>query len=151
MRRSTAYDSVLFTILGTSAGSFYTVFVPNNNSVRLAITAGLLPGTAAVPNFNPSAGSDKALVQNFILYHVVDKTTIIADKKNIGVFPTLLRSGSGDPFTVNIQYPGNIFEISDQANIRKGRLLNGATNQTSSNQLSNRTVIHLIDNYLNHP
>jgi uncharacterized surface protein with fasciclin (FAS1) repeats len=150
MRRSTAYDSVLFTILGTSAGSFYTVFVPNNNSVRLAITAGLLPGTAAVPNFNPS-GSDRALVQNFILYHVVDKTTIIADKKNIGVFPTLLRSGSGDPFTVNIQYPGNVFEISDQANIRKAHLLNGATNQTSSNQLSNRTVIHLIDNYLNHP
>jgi hypothetical protein len=110
-----------------------------------------LPGTAAVPNFNPALGTDKALVQNFILYHVVDKTTIIADKKGIGFFPTLLRGITGDPFTVNIQYPGNVFEISDQFNVRKGHLLNGATNQTSSNQLSNRTVIHLIDNYLNHP
>ena len=88
---------------------------------------------------------------NFILYHVVDKTTIIPDKKAIGFFPTLLRSGNGDPFTINIQYPGNVFEISDQFNVRKAHLLNGATSQTSSNQLSNRTVIHLIDNYLKHP
>jgi uncharacterized surface protein with fasciclin (FAS1) repeats len=151
LKRSTAYDSVTFTILGTSAGSFYTVFVPNNNSIRQAITDGQLPGTPASPNFNPSLTSDKLLVQSFLLYHVVDKTTIIPDKKAIGFFPTLLRGSNGDPFTVNIQYPANVFEISDQFNIRKGHLLNGVTNQTSSNQLSNRTVIHLLDNYLKHP
>jgi uncharacterized surface protein with fasciclin (FAS1) repeats len=151
MKRSTAYDSVLFTILGTSAGSFYTVFAPNNNAIRQAITDGQLPGTSANPNFNPTLAADKALVQNFLLYHVVDKTTIIPDKKAVGFFPTLLRSGNGDPFTINIQYPGDVFEVSDQFGIRKGRLVNGATNQTSGNQLSNRTVIHLIDNYLKHP
>ncbi|MDP4262676.1 MAG: fasciclin domain-containing protein [Bacteroidota bacterium] len=151
MKKSAAYDSVLFTILGTSAGSFYTVFAPNNNAIRQAITNGLLPGTPTTPNFNPTLTSDKLLVANFILYHVVDKTTIIPDKKNIGFFPTLLRSNNGDPFTINIQYPANVFEVSDQFNIRKGHLVNGATNQTSSNQLSNRTVIHLIDNYLQHP
>jgi len=73
------------------------------------------------------------------------------DKKNIGFFPTLLRSSNGDPFTVNIQYPANVFEVSDQFNVRKAHLVNGLTNQTSANQLSNRTVIHLIDNYLKHP
>jgi hypothetical protein len=151
MRRSAAYDSVLFTILGTSAGSFYTVFVPNNNAVRQAITDGRLPGTPAVPNFNPTLVADKLLVANFILYHVVDKTTIIADKKAIGFFPTLLRSATGDPYTINVQYPGNVFEVSDQNNVRKAHLLFGATDQTSSNQLSNRTVIHLIDNYLRQP
>jgi uncharacterized surface protein with fasciclin (FAS1) repeats len=151
MKRSAAYDSVLFTILGTSAGSFYTVFAPNNNAVRQAITDGQLPGTPANPNFNPTLVSDKLLVSNFILYHIVDKTTIIPDKKAIGFFPTLLRSANGDPFTINIQYPGNVFEVSDQFNIRKGHLLFGATNQASSNQLSQRTVIHLIDNYLKHP
>ena len=151
MKKSAAYDSVLFTILGTSTGSFYTIFAPNNNAIRQAITDGLLPGTPANPNFNPTLVADKLLVANFILYHVVDKTTIIADKKTIGFFPTLLRSGNGDPFTINIQYPGNVFEVSDQFNVRKAHLLNGATNQTSSNQLSNRTVIHLIDNYLRHP
>lgn len=151
LRRSAVYDSVLFTILGTSAGSFYTVFAPNNNAIRQAITDGLLPGTPATPNFNPSLGSDKLLVANFILYHVVDKTTIIADRKAVGFFPTLLRSAAGDPYTINIQYPGNVFEVSDQNNIRKAHLLNGVTNQTSSNQLSNRAVIHLLDNYLKRP
>jgi hypothetical protein len=151
MKRSAAYDSVLFTILGTSAGSFYTVFVPNNNAVRQAITDGRLPGTPASPNFNPTLVSDKLLVSNFILSHVVDKTTIIPDKKNIGFFGTLLRAPNGDPYTVNIQYPGNVFEVSDQLNVRTGHLLYGANNQTSSDQLSNRAVIHLIDNYLKHP
>ncbi len=151
LKKSTAYDSVLFNILGTSAGSFYTIFVPNNNAVRQAISDGLLPGTPANPNFNPTLTSDKLLVQNFILYHIVDKTTIIPDKKNTGFFPTLLRSSNGDPLTINIQYPGNVFEVSDQFNIRKAHLVNGTTNQTSSNQLSNRTVIHLIDNYLKYP
>jgi uncharacterized surface protein with fasciclin (FAS1) repeats len=151
MKRSTAYDSVLFNILGTSAGSFYTIFAPNNNAIRQAITDGLLPGTPASPNFNPSLTADKLKVQNFILYHVVDKTQIIPDKKNTGFFPTLLRGPNGDPYTINIQYPGNIFQVSDQFGGRTASLVNGPTNQTSSNQLSNRSVIHLIDNYLNHP
>jgi uncharacterized surface protein with fasciclin (FAS1) repeats len=151
MKRSQVYDSVLFTILGTSAGSFYTVFVPNNNAVRQAIADGQLPGTVASPNFNPTLGSDKLLVANFVLYHVVDRTSIIADKKAVGFFPTLLRSASSDPFTINVQYPGNVFEVSDQLNVKKAHLLYGTNNQTSSDQLSNRTVIHLIDNYLKHP
>jgi uncharacterized surface protein with fasciclin (FAS1) repeats len=151
LKKSAAYDSVLFTITGTSAGSFYTVFAPNNNAVRQAITDGLLPGTPASPNFNPSLTSDKLLVNNFMLYHVVDKTTIIADKKNVGFFPSILRGPTGDPYTINIQYPGNVFEVSDQFGVRKAHLVIGATNQTSANQLSNRTVIHLVDNYLQHP
>ena len=151
LKKSTAYDSVLFTINGTTAGSFYTVFAPNNAAMRQAITDGLLPGTPANPNYAPTLTSDKLLIQDFLLYHVVDKTTIIADKKNINFFPTLLRNPSGDPYTVNIQYPGNVFEVSDQSGGRKARLVFGATPQTSSNQLSQRTVIHLIDNYLKHP
>jgi hypothetical protein len=151
MKRSAAYDSVLFTILGTSAGSFYTILVPNNNAVRQAITDGRLPGTPASPNFNPTLVADKLLVSNFILSHVIDKTTIIPDKKGIGFYPTLLRAANGDPYTVNIQYPGNVFEVSDQLGVRTAHLLYGLNNQTSSDQLSNRTVIHLLDNYLKHP
>ena len=149
--KSTAFDSVTNTILGTQAGNFYTVFAPNNAAIRSAITAGLLPGTATTPNFNPSLTSDKLLVQNFILYHVIDKTTIIPDNKNIGFYPTLYRNLAGDPGVVNIQYPGGVFEMSDQSGVRKAHLVNGANNQTSSNNLSNRTVIHLLDNYLKYP
>jgi uncharacterized surface protein with fasciclin (FAS1) repeats len=141
LRNSTAYDAATSSIIGTSGGSFYTVFIPNNNAMRAAITAGLLPGTAATPNFNPTTTADKVLVEKFIQYHIIDKRTIIPDGKDIGGFPTLLKSVTGDPVVLSVAYPGNIFEVSDIFN-RKARIVAGA-----GNELSNRTMIHLMDNY----
>ena len=151
LKSSTVYETVTNSIPLMAAGSFYTILAPNNNAIRLAITAGLLPGTVAAPLFNPTSITDKTKVANFMLYHIIDKTIIIPDKKNIGVFPTLFRTSNGDPGVINVQYPANVLEISDQTNVRKARLIIGATNQTSSNQLSNRTVIQLLDNYLKYP
>jgi uncharacterized surface protein with fasciclin (FAS1) repeats len=142
MRFSTAYDSVNLAINGTSAGSFYTIFVPNNTQMRAAITAGLLPGTAAVPIFNPPLTADKIKVEKFLQYHILDKRTVIPDGKDIGSFPSLLKNAAGDPVSFTIQYTGGVFEIKDQLN-RVARLVTA-----QSNQLSNRTVIHSIDNYL---
>ena len=142
------YETVTNTIPLMAAGNFYTIFAPNNNAIKQAITDGLLPGTVAVPNFTPTTVSDRTLVANFMLYHIIDKTQIIPDKKNIGFYPTLYRNVTGDPGVVNVQYPGGVFEISDLSGVRKAHLVNGANNQTSSNNLSNRTVIHLLDNYL---
>lgn len=142
LKNSTAYDAVSSSIIGTSGGSFYTILAPNNNSIRAAITAGLLPGTAATPNFTPTLTADKVLVEKFIQYHILDKRSVIADGKDIGTFATLLKNANGDPVTVTLQYPGNVFELSDASN-RKAHLLT-----PQSNQLSNRTVIHLLDNYL---
>lgn len=145
LKNSTAYDPVTSTIAGTLAGNFYTVFAPNNASVRAAITAGLLPGTATVPNFTPTTSADKAKVEKFILYHIIDKSTIIDDKNSNGTFPTLLKLPNGDPATVTIQYNGNVFEIKDLF----GRIAHLIP--ALSNNLSNRAVIHLIDNYLKYP
>jgi uncharacterized surface protein with fasciclin (FAS1) repeats len=142
LKNSTAYDAASNTITGMSGGSFYTVFVPNNAAIRQAITDGLLPGTAASPNFNPTTTADKLLVEKFILYHVLDKHTVINDGKDIGGFPSLLKNSVGDPVNFTIQYPGGVFELSDAFG-RKAHLVTA-----QSNQLSNRTVIHLIDNYL---
>jgi uncharacterized surface protein with fasciclin (FAS1) repeats len=142
MRFSTAYDSVNLAINGTSGGSFYTIFVPNNTQMRAAITAGLLPGTAAVPLFNPTLTADKVKVEKFLQYHILDKRTVIPDGKDIGAFPSLYKNIAGDPVSFTIQYTGGVFEIKDQLN-RIGRLITA-----QSNQLSNRTVFHLIDNYL---
>lgn len=142
MRFSTAYDSLNLAINGTSGGSFYTIFVPNNTQMRAAITAGLLPGTAAVPVFNPTLTADKLKVEKFLQYHIVDKRTIIPDGKDIGAFPSLLKNVNGDPLSLIIQYTGGVFEVKDQLN-RIARLV-----PAQSNQLSNRTVFHLIDNYL---
>lgn len=142
MRFSTAYDSVNVAINGTSGGSFYTIFVPNNTQMRAAITAGLLPGTAAVPIFKPTLTADKVKVETFLQYHVLDKRTVIPDGKDIGAFPSLYKNVNGDPVSFTIQYTGGVFEIKDQLN-RIGRLVTG-----QNAQLSNRTVFHLIDNYL---
>ncbi|MEO8404263.1 MAG: fasciclin domain-containing protein [Chitinophagaceae bacterium] len=142
LKNSTAYDPANFTILGVAGGAFYTIFAPNNNAIRQAITDGLLPGTAATPNFTPSTTADKLLVEKFMQYHVLDKRSVINDGKDIGSFATLLKNSGGDAIKVTITYPAGVFELSDAYN-RKAHLI-----EAQSNQLSNRTVIHLIDNYL---
>lgn len=143
LKNSTAmYNATDGSIVGTANGSFYTLLVPNNNAMRAAITAGLLPGTAATPNFTPTTTADKVLVEKFLQYHIIDKRTIIPDGRDIGTFPTLLKNAAGDPVSVAVTYPAGIFELSDVQN-RKARQVAG-----QGNELSNRTVIHLIDNYL---
>ncbi len=94
LKNSTAYDPAagVESIIGTSGGSFYTFLIPNNNAMRAAITAGLLPGTAAVPNFTPTLVADKLKVEKFIQYHMLDKRSIIADGKDMGSFATLLKN-----------------------------------------------------------
>jgi uncharacterized surface protein with fasciclin (FAS1) repeats len=142
LKNSTLYNTTTFEIAGLAAGSFYTFFVPNKAAMIQAINDGLLPGTAGVPNFTPTLTADKVKVENFIQYHILDKRTIIANGIDIGSFPSLLRNVSGDPVTFSILYPAGLFEVGDGYG-RKARLVTAL-----SNNLSNRTVIHLVDNYL---
>ncbi len=127
LKSSTAYDATadatknLPGIAGTGGGIFYTVFVPNNSAMKLAITAGLLPGTPTAPNYTPTDPVAKQLVINFIFYHVIDKKTLIPDKKDFGTFPTLFRLSNGDPHTISVQYPSGEFNITDAA-VRKAHL-----------------------------
>ncbi len=141
-KNSTLYNTTTFEITGLATGSFYTFFIPNKVSMNAAITAGLLPGTVALPNFAPTSTPDKLLVEKFIQYHILDKRTVIANGIDIGSYPSLLRNAIGDPVTFSILYPGGIFELGDGFG-RKAKLVSAL-----SNNLSNRTVIHLIDNYL---
>lgn len=141
LKNSNSYDVVTNSIVGTAAGSFYTILIPDNAAIRAAITAGLLPGTAAAPMFNPTVAADRVLVEKFIQYHIIDKRTIIPDGRDIGIFPTLLKNANGDSYTISVAYPGSIFEITDMTG-RKARIVG------QNSELSNRTVIHLLDNYL---
>ncbi len=142
LRNSTAFNAITNEITGIAPGSFYTFFVPNKAAMTAAITAGLLPGTAAVPNFAPTLTADKILVEKFIQYHILDKRTVIANGIDIGSYPSLLRNAAGDPVTFSILYPGGVFEVGDGFG-RKARLV-----PALSDNLSNRTVIHLVNNYL---
>lgn len=142
LRNSTLFNTTTFEIAGITAGSFYTVFAPRNSAIVQAINDGMLPGTAGVPNFTPTLIADKIKVEKFLSYHFLDKRTIIPNGLDIGSYPSLLRNTAGDPVTFSVLYPGGVFELTD-ANARKARLVTA-----SSNNLSNRTVIHLIDNYM---
>ncbi len=142
LSNSTLYNATTFDITGVTAGSFYTVFVPRNAAIVQAVNDGILPGTAGVPNFAPSLTADKVKVENFLNYHFLDKRTIIPNGLDIGSYPSFLRNAAGDPVTFSVLYPGGVFELTD-VNGRKARLVTAL-----SNVLSNRTVIHLTDNYL---
>ena len=112
-----------------------------------AVNAGLLPGTgtppAMVPNFNPSSLADKEKVNNFIYYHILNKKNIGTDGMESGTFETLYKFPNGDPSTifVNNSVPNNII-LNDMLSRTANVII------ASSNNLSNRCMIHLIDNYM---
>jgi hypothetical protein len=127
------------------AGSFYTFFIPNKAAMAQAINDGLLPGTPGtvpVPNFAPTLTADKLKVEKFLQYHILDKRTVIANGQDIGSYSSLLRNAAGDAVTFAILYNAGVMEIVDGFG-RRARLVTAL-----SNNLSNRTVIHLVDNYL---
>jgi uncharacterized surface protein with fasciclin (FAS1) repeats len=103
LKNSTLYNLATGEIVGLTAGSFYTFFIPNKAAMIQAINDGLLPGTAGVPNFTPTLTADKLKVEKFIQYHILDKRTVIANGQDIGSFPSLLRNTAGDPVTFTIQ------------------------------------------------
>ncbi|RYE36715.1 MAG: hypothetical protein EOP42_02325 [Sphingobacteriaceae bacterium] len=133
-------------INGVQAGVFYTLFVPTNAAIQDAVNRGFLPGTGAgavkTPNYNPTSQVDKDLVSKFIQYHILKQTTVVADGKKTGAFPTLLTTASGDPATFTISSTPGTMQITD-AQGNKANLV-----PATSNVLSNRIVIHQIDNFL---
>jgi len=121
----------------------YTAFIPNNAAIQAAVTAGLLPKTGAgAPNFAPTLQTDKDLVDNFIQYHLLNKATVIPDGKKTGSFETVYKKISGEAGQLIINSVPGSMQITDSY----GRVANVI--MSSSNNLADRCVIHLIDNYL---
>lgn len=147
LRNSSIYTAATGEIAGVAAGSFYTFFAPNNAAIVAAVNAGRLPGTGTVPNmvpnFTPTLLADKEKVNNFIQYHILNKKNIATDGQESGTFETIYKFPNGDPSTifVNNSTPNNII-LNDMMS-RVGNVV-----VASSNNLSNRITIHLIDNYL---
>ncbi|GAA4734229.1 fasciclin domain-containing protein [Flavisolibacter ginsenosidimutans] len=133
---------------GPSTGSFYTFFVPNKVSIENAIRAGLLPGTVSgstvTPKFTGYTATETELVKKFVLYHILKKA-MGTDGQESGSFETNFRNKAGDPGSVFVSNStGNSMTLTDMNN-RQASVVMGTT---TSNQLGNRIVIHLINNYL---
>jgi uncharacterized surface protein with fasciclin (FAS1) repeats len=135
--------------LNTSTDANYTILVPTNAAIKAAIMAGLLPGTkatGALPTSAPSSASDMDLVRKFILYHIINGTSLDVDlRTRTDNYTTMLQNENGASTFLNVSnQPGQMIIVDNQ-----GRLANVITDNTS-NQLSNRTIIQSIDNYLNY-
>jgi len=147
LKNSSIYNLTTGEIQQVASGSFYTVFIPNNAAITAAVNAGFLPGTGTppsmVPNFNPTSLADKEKVNNFIFYHILNKKNIGTDGQESGTFETLFKFPNGNPSTlfINNSTPNNI-SVNDMM-ARTAIVL-----VPQSNNLSNRCMIHLLDNYM---
>jgi uncharacterized surface protein with fasciclin (FAS1) repeats len=143
---SGVYNSSTGEITGTTAGTLYTVFVPSNTAITQAVKDGVLPGnvTTGVPNLTASTWTpaQKDQVNNFILYHVVAKNTVVPNVNVSSSFETMLKNSQGEVIPVTIIGTPGSMQITDVKNRKANVII------AKSNNLSNRTVIHLIDNYL---
>jgi uncharacterized surface protein with fasciclin (FAS1) repeats len=140
------YNSTTGEVTGTTSGTLYTVFVPDSNAIKQAVKDGVLPGntTTGVPNLTASTwtAAQKDLVISFIQYHILAKFTLVPDGKESGSFETLLKNSQGEVVPITILSAPGSMQITDVKNRKANVIL------SQSNNLSNRTVIHLIDNYL---
>lgn len=146
LKTSTIWNNTTKEITGVANGTFYTLFIPNNAAIMQAVRDGMLPGntTTGVPNFNAATQTNvqKEQVVQFIYHHFLDKRTIAADGEENGSIPTILRTNLGDPTTVFVVNNTGSLQLTDMNN------RNASVISAPSTYLSNRLVIHLINNYL---
>jgi uncharacterized surface protein with fasciclin (FAS1) repeats len=140
------YDAATLDVKGTTVGTPYTYLIPTNAAIQQAVKDGLLPGTVTtgVPNFAPTSSEDQDKVARFLQYHIIAKEQV--PFKNQSEEPrgyeTLFKDISGNTGTVGVTLTGSQMVITDSYN----RTANAV--KANSNVLSNRALIHQIDNYL---
>jgi uncharacterized surface protein with fasciclin (FAS1) repeats len=144
---SSIYNKTTKAISGINTGidNKYTLFIPDNAAISQAIKDGLLPGnktTGALPTAAPTSEADKDLVRRFILYHVINGESVATDGKKSDNYLTLLQTETGDNTLLTVVNQSNNVVVTD----RMGRA--SVVKLAFSNQLSNRTIIHSIGNYL---
>jgi uncharacterized surface protein with fasciclin (FAS1) repeats len=139
LKSSPLYTAATGAIQGISAGTFYTVFIPSNSAIQDAVTNGWLPASTA-----PATSEDIDKVSRFIQYHILNKNTVVPDGKKTGSFETLLKDSNGDAVSVKIASQPSVLQITDAQHATANADLVPAY----SNILSNRTVIHQINHFL---
>jgi uncharacterized surface protein with fasciclin (FAS1) repeats len=146
LSNSTIYNATTTEIIGLTG--FNTVFVPNNAAVLQAVNDGLLPGTGTapgkVPTFIPSNDAGRELVRKFLQYHILSSHTLVPDGNVSGSFDTYLKDSVGNSVKMTISNNKGAMSILDNHNKTSNVIM------AQSNNLSNRCVIHLLNNYLNY-
>ncbi|WP_164890993.1 fasciclin domain-containing protein [Botryobacter ruber] len=131
------YTPATGALLGVADGSFYTLLAPDNAAIDAAVAEGYLPAAT-----NPSENEDKEKVANFIRYHIISKAAVAADGKKEGGYLTILDKENGEATMVAVTNTPGSMTVRDM----KGGTARVIT--ASSNNVSNRAVIHLLDDFL---
>ncbi|MCC9165814.1 fasciclin domain-containing protein [Pontibacter harenae] len=144
---SLAFDMATLDIKGTSGGTPYTFFVPTNEAIDQAVADGKLPELKT-----RLSQDEQEQIASFILYHIVDNQNIVTDGLKTGSYTTLYKDIDGVSASVTFQAgqattPGKL--VDAQVTDAKARTANLI--QANSNILSNKVIIHQIDNYLQYP
>jgi uncharacterized surface protein with fasciclin (FAS1) repeats len=141
---STLYDRTDGTIVGVELGTSYTFVIPTKTAIEQAVRDGVIAGdtSTGTPNFAPSTQEDKDRLDDFIRYHILATRTASDDGLINGQTETLLKNELGEKTYVNIiSAPGELIFVDSQ-----NRLSNYIP--SASNHLADRSLIHLVDNYL---
>jgi uncharacterized surface protein with fasciclin (FAS1) repeats len=131
-------------IAGVDLGVSYTFVIPNNAAIVQAVKDGVLPGnvTTGVPNFIPATLGEQDLVADFIRYHILVTKTVSDDGLLGGQFETLRKDSKGEKTYVGVLSDKGVLTFIDKAKRSSNYV------PSLSNNLADRTLIHLVDNYL---
>jgi uncharacterized surface protein with fasciclin (FAS1) repeats len=144
LANSTMYIPLTGKIEGVDIGTSYTFIVPDNAAIARAVAAKLLP---ASPNPSLQTQGEKDKVVEFIQYHIIVNKTASNDGLVTGQWETLRKDSNGDKTYVDVISDGAARTLSfkDESGDQ-----NAAAKfiPASSNNLADRSLIHLVDNYL---
>jgi len=139
LKTSSIYDAATGKIQDVNLGAFYTFLIPNNAAIAKAVADGVLPA-----NTNPTLPADKNRIANFIKFHILSTKTVSNDGLEIGIVETL-RDVSGEKTYVRVvnSNPNTLSFTDDKIGVRTANFI-----KAQSNNLADRSLIHLLDNYL---
>lgn len=137
LKNSNLYRASDGKIDGTDLGTSYTFIVPNNAAIAKAVADGVLPASPTTTN-----AGQRDLIADFIRYHIIVTRTASNDNLTNGLFETLRRDSKGEKTYVNINSEAKNLRFSDNSGTTANFI------PASSNNLADRSLIHLVDNYL---
>jgi hypothetical protein len=132
------YTAATGDIVNVSSGVFYTFFIPNNAAIDKAVADGILPAST-----NPTDATDRFKIEKFIYYHILNKKSVATNGMESGSYETLFKTNAGDATKIFVNNNAVNTMILTDMNNRTANVILG-----NSNNLSNRAVFHLTDNYL---
>lgn len=137
LRNSNIYRASDGKIEGIDLGTSYTFIVPDNAAIAKAVADGVLSASPTTTN-----GGQRDLIADFIRYHIIVTRTASNDNLTNGLFETLRRDSKGEKTYVNINSGAKNLKFSDNSGTTANFI------PASSNNLADRSLIHLVDNYL---